>query len=294
MGAAPPFIVTGTKAANKAPVMAGATGSPAWTGVLTQAVLDTHAALTTTAHGGFKIGQATVASASAIAAPTGGGVVLLTGTTAVNTMTGGATGDVVTLVASGQATGVPVVLNHATGADNLNLVGGHNLGIYAQVPADTAASTGESVTFVKTATHWQELTRDLRVVLDYQQITANKSVTATTEAGADTVITATAITFDGATPIEVEGFSMATPAASTADASHVLYDGSSIGRFGYSYVPGAQVYMTLSARRRLTPTNAAHTYSWRSWGSSGTGTVFAGVGGSGANMPAYLKVSRSI
>ena len=37
MGASPPFIVTGTKAAGAAPVMAAATGSPAWTDVATQA-----------------------------------------------------------------------------------------------------------------------------------------------------------------------------------------------------------------------------------------------------------------
>ena len=44
MATSPPFIVTGTKGTGKAPVMAGATGSPAWEDVATQAELDAHAA----------------------------------------------------------------------------------------------------------------------------------------------------------------------------------------------------------------------------------------------------------
>ncbi len=51
MGASSPFIVTGTKAAGKAPVMAAATGSPAWTDVATEAELTTHTADTTAVHG---------------------------------------------------------------------------------------------------------------------------------------------------------------------------------------------------------------------------------------------------
>jgi hypothetical protein len=46
------LVVTGTPAAGKAPVAADASGSAVWTDLATQAELDVHTALTTSAHGG--------------------------------------------------------------------------------------------------------------------------------------------------------------------------------------------------------------------------------------------------
>ena len=250
----------------------------------------THAALTTTAHGGFKIGQATVPSASAIAAPAGGGVVLLTGTTPVNTLTGGALNDVVTLVASGQATGVPVVLNHATGADNLALAGGRNLGIYARLPADAAASVGESVTFIKTATYWQELTRALRVVLDYQERTSLLTVIQTTEAAAQAAVTSSAITFDGATPITYE-FSCYDWSRGTSTIYLIFWeDAASLG-LGTVTV---NTFHNMTRPLRRTPTAAEHTVSARFFVNAGTGYVEGGAGGVGAQLPMSLTVSRGV
>ena len=67
-----------------------------------------------TAYGG------SVASASSIAI-TGNSTYLLTGTTGVSTATGATAGNTLTLIASGQATGICVVLNNGTGANNLSL-----------------------------------------------------------------------------------------------------------------------------------------------------------------------------
>jgi hypothetical protein len=235
--------------------------------------------------GQIAAGVSTVASASAIAVNPGY-TILLTGTTAVNTMTGGSLGAVVTLVASGQATGVCVVLNHATSTNNLSLRDSANLGIYA----------GESVTFVYDGTKWVEADRNLKTVLGYTELTSNTNVTATTEATATTLITASAFTFDGATPIEIRTWA-ASFAGGTNYIVPVLYDGTSIGLFAvagaFPWAAGSQQGEVVQSRR-IIPTAASHTYSLRAYVDAGTGSVKAGTGGSGAVMPAYLEIRRAL
>jgi hypothetical protein len=134
--------------------------------------------------------------------------------------------------------------------------------------------------------------------LDYVAITSAVSVTATSEATADTAITGSSVAYDGSTIIEIEVFSpFITPDATNAgrSLSIVLYDGaSSIGTLSYieNQVNGRTFYLPFFAARRLTPSNASHTYSIRAHVSAGTGTFGAGVGGSGANMPAFLRITR--
>lgn len=227
---------------------------------------------------------ANLASATAIAATNR--IHLLTGTTAVNTMTGGlVAGQTVTLVASGQAAGVCVVLNHATGANNLALRDGQNLGIYA----------GESVTFMYDGTKWIEVDRNLKTVLDYQQITADANITGTTEATATAAITASAITFDGATPIRVEVW-IKKINRGTSWINPVLYDGTSIGNFNVpGEIPITGTYESNKVfERRLTPSAASHTYSFRCYVDAGTGVVSAGAGGSGSQVPSHMTISRDL
>ena len=240
----------------------------------------------------------TVASASSIAV-TGDGTYLLTGTTTVATITGGTTGMTITVQASAQASGVPVVLTYGAGANAIKLAGGRSLGIYAQVPADAAAGAGESVTLRYDGTAWVEIDRDLRTVLDYVQGTAQTNITGTSEAGATLItgLTTSTLTLDGATPIDVEAFA---PLVSRGNSwiKGALYDNiasagaASIGFFSSSNGPSADIVTTW--KRRYTPTAATHVWSMRAWVDAGTGIVYAGAGGSGANMPAYVKISRSI
>jgi hypothetical protein len=69
----------------------------------------------------------------------------------------------------------------------------------------------------------------------------------------------------------------------------VLYDGaSSIGLFG---LQGGDSPVVL--RRRLTPSAAAHTYSVRAYVDAGTGTVVAGAGGIGVNVPGFIRIERA-
>ena len=231
-------------------------------------------------------GYTTIASASAIAVITGA-THLLTGTTSVNTMTGGSLGGVVTIVASGQATGICVVLNHATGANNLSLRDSANIGLYA----------GESVTFAFDGAKWVEADRNLKTVLATVSVTSNVTVTATTEATAAAIATLPAITFDGATPMKIEfycGLTSLSVVAATGQTS--VWDSSTeVNKYTYidqTYTSNVGVAIFLP----ITPTAAAHTYSVRGWVSSGNNIYYAGTVGGGAGVygPIYMAISRAI
>jgi hypothetical protein len=126
----------------------------------------------------------------------------------------------------------------------------------------------------------------------YDEFTAPVAVAAATEATATTVVTATAYTFDGATPVVVEFFA---PAAvrGTNRIAFVLYDGAaSIGILANEpNVQGAE--WPVFVARRLTPSAAAHTYSVRAFVDAGAGTVTAGAGGVGNYMPGYIRIRKA-
>lgn len=126
----------------------------------------------------------------------------------------------------------------------------------------------------------------------HNEFTANTTITATTEAGAQQVRDASAVTFDGATAAIIEFFApyIANPAAAVMLLA--LYDGAaSIGIFAQTALGGNGMPMLL--RRRLTPSATSHTYSVRAWVSSGSGTVFAGAGGAGLMVPGYLRITKA-
>lgn len=134
--------------------------------------------------------------------------------------------------------------------------------------------------------------------VDYVEYTAPVTVSATTEAAATTVVTGSAIDYDGATAVWLEFFAptillSATPAAPSV--ATVLYeDGASIGRWGNTIVgPGNQGEQLL--KRKITPASGSHTFSVRAFRDSGAGAnqVFAGVGGSGNFLPGYLRTTKA-
>lgn len=130
--------------------------------------------------------------------------------------------------------------------------------------------------------------------LDRTEITSSTSVTATTEAGADTVVTAGAIAFDGSTVVDIEFYAPAARPAGTSGATLtvVLYDGSSsIGQLALHQSQAANnASRPMFVSRRLTPSNASHTYSIRAFVSTGTGSVTGGAGGSTNFMPGYIRI----
>ena len=70
---------------------------------------------------------------------------------------------------------------------------------------------------------------------------------------------------------------------------------SAIGTFGIVNSPASNSNnQPQNLRRRLTPSNASHTYSVRAFVSSGTGLIGAGAGGSGTAFPAFIRVWKFV
>lgn len=132
---------------------------------------------------------------------------------------------------------------------------------------------------------------------DYVEKTSDTSVTATTEAGADTVVTAAAVSYDGSTRICIEFYSQnVVPKAAAGDSILIyLFDGSSsIGRIAWVSSQAANNQrVPVLTRRFLTPSNASHTYSIRASVSAATGTVGGGSGGAAGAMPAYIRQTKA-
>jgi hypothetical protein len=128
--------------------------------------------------------------------------------------------------------------------------------------------------------------------LDYKEFTSPVSVTATTEGTANTVITADSVAFDGAA-VWIEFSSPAVQPAGGFTTSIVLRDdtaGTVLGRIAAVSGPAA---VPAVIRRRLTPAAGARIYSVRAYTVGGTAIVGGGVGGSGADMPGYISITKA-
>jgi hypothetical protein len=126
--------------------------------------------------------------------------------------------------------------------------------------------------------------------------TAPVAVTATTEATANTIVTAGAVTFDGSTDVVIEFFAPGWELGAIDTRFHLwLYDGSSsIGRIsnGTSGERAVRAQTAIVARRRITPSAAAHTYSIRASVAANTLTVYGGAGGVGNDVPGYIRITK--
>jgi hypothetical protein len=125
--------------------------------------------------------------------------------------------------------------------------------------------------------------------LAYVEFTSPVTLAGTNEAGATSVVSAGAVSFDGSTRVCIEFFAPYLLAPSGVSAFLVLYDGSSsIGQM--VQLGNGVLVVSPHAQRYLTPSNALHTYSVRGYDSSGTGSVGAGAGGSGNLMPGFIRI----
>lgn len=125
----------------------------------------------------------------------------------------------------------------------------------------------------------------------YNEFTSPVSVTGTTEATATTVVTASSVVFDGLHVALIE-FWCPAAARGTNWIQFALYDGSSsiggvLEPLGYT---GSATLPPVPLKRRLTPAAATKTYSIRAFVDAGTGSVKAGAGGTGADLPGYIRV----
>jgi len=131
-------------------------------------------------------------------------------------------------------------------------------------------------------------------VMAYGEITANVGVSSTTQGSPNTVITAPAITVDGATKIVIEFYCYAVVNQTNGAIILGLYEGgTSLGQMGFGFVSGGgTMNCPILVQRELTPTAGTHTYSIGAYlGSAGSGTVFANTGGN-QGMPAFVRIRR--
>jgi hypothetical protein len=133
--------------------------------------------------------------------------------------------------------------------------------------------------------------------LAYTEINTQKTVTATVEGAADSVIAGPALSYDGTTAVLIEAFLPAVlpPAVGGAYIVLILYqDGLPIGRLGGVGNPATgQMIQPVLMARRMTPTAGSHNFTLGAIVSGGTGTCLTGNGGSGQYLPGYLRVSRA-
>jgi hypothetical protein len=132
----------------------------------------------------------------------------------------------------------------------------------------------------------------------YVERTTDLTVTATTAATAQEIVSAGAISFDG-TAVWIEFFSPYVQAGADGFTLIVLYDGASeLGRLGA--VSGVEatadtvvVGSPMCVRKRLTPTAASHTYKAHAYRLTANGLVTGGAWGSDTNPAAYIRITKA-
>lgn len=128
---------------------------------------------------------------------------------------------------------------------------------------------------------------------DYVEITSNVSITATTAATANTAITGSAVTYDGSTIIKIDFFTSAIISPGGQSIEVVLYDGASqVAKIATLYNATIAYYVPGTFSKRLTPSNASHTYSIRAFVSGGTGTIQAAASGANTNTSAFIRITK--
>lgn len=131
---------------------------------------------------------------------------------------------------------------------------------------------------------------------DYVAFTSPVTVSGANEGAATTVVTGSAVTYDGSTIVVVHFFAPYVTVGSVANSEVDIWlyqDGSSIGAMGTIINPVAtnSLNVPVQLETRFTPAAGSHTYSIRASRSS-AGSVGAGAGGSGAYRPGFIRITK--
>jgi hypothetical protein len=150
-----------------------------------------------------------------------------------------------------------------------------------------------ATTELVTAAYLNQLGNSLRFLkeVDYVQITSDVTISATTQAGANTIVTGTSRAYE-AVPHLIEFFAARVMAGISSNTVINLWDGSTdLGRLAQisNAATGATGGGTISAATRITPTAATHQYIIKGWRDSANGTVNAA---SGTWLPAFIRITR--
>lgn len=131
----------------------------------------------------------------------------------------------------------------------------------------------------------------------YVEVTAPVTVSGTSGAQT-TVVTAQAVTLDGATSVCVEfGAGQVSTSATLNDVVILdLWDGASdLGQIAIVYnVAAAPTHQPVYPKVRLaTPSAGSHTYAVKAYRTTANGTVQAGSGGAITQRPIYIRVTKA-
>lgn len=138
----------------------------------------------------------------------------------------------------------------------------------------------------------------LGTTISYVEFNTDVAISATTEASADTIVTAAAFTPNGADTYFIEFFAPGVQPGSSVGAQIVvdLYDNGNPISAGASMIawfinPAAAVFVaSADAKRRVTPSNASHTYSIRAHRAVANGTVLGTS--TGTSQPGYVRIVK--
>lgn len=153
-----------------------------------------------------------------------------------------------------------------------------------------------STGYLVTAANWNEVANDLAYLAEvaYTEFTSDVSITATTAATANQIVSAGAITYE-AVPHMIE-FWTARYAGPAQQTWFLLRDGTTIiGTL--ANVQASDVEPSFSIPKRIVPTAASHTYNVAAYlAGAGTGTLKAGAGGTAGDgttyLPGYIRITR--
>jgi hypothetical protein len=130
--------------------------------------------------------------------------------------------------------------------------------------------------------------------LFYGEITANKTITASTDPTAQEVISSTAAVYDGS-PIWIEFFSAWVVTGTNSHLCVALWDATTNMGYMGQFHAGGIADLTATAcylKRRIMPSASSHTFRVCAWG-PGSPTIYAGGGAANSMPPAYLRISRA-
>lgn len=130
----------------------------------------------------------------------------------------------------------------------------------------------------------------------YVEFTSPVTLTGTTEGAAVSIVSAGSVAFDGSTIVLIEAYipNFVNDGGTTNNGRFWLYaDASSIGEIGRTtqITAATATGYPVTLRRRLTPSNASHTYEIRG-SSAGAAVAGAGAGGASTVMPGFIRITK--
>lgn len=131
--------------------------------------------------------------------------------------------------------------------------------------------------------------------ISYTAFNVSVSITNTTEATAQTVVSAPAHVFDGATKVRLEFFAPSVSIGSAQNVFCEFFDGALGSPLGWCYVNGnagsTNSNFAIDGYMELTPSAGSHTYFVAAYTpSGGTQSIKADVGGSGKYVNGYIRI----